>query len=73
AGGSVHVYGTLRGRVFAGASGFDKARIFCRIFEAELLAVDDPRLPTLLEQQRQLRDSRRRALRLELDGLAETV
>ncbi|TQF92681.1 HlyD family type I secretion periplasmic adaptor subunit [Pseudomonas aeruginosa] len=48
----------------------EKARIE---FPAELLALDDPRLPTLLEQQRQLHDSRRRALRLELDGLAETV
>lgn len=40
AGGSVHVYGTLRGRVFAGATGNGKARIFCRRNEAELLAVD---------------------------------
>jgi septum site-determining protein MinC len=40
AGGSVHIYGTLRGRVFAGATGNDKARIFCRRNEAELLAVD---------------------------------
>ena len=40
AGGSVHVYGTLRGRVFAGASGRPEARIFCRRNEAELLAVD---------------------------------
>lgn len=40
AGGSVHVYGTLRGRAFAGATGNDKARIFCRRNEAELVAVD---------------------------------
>lgn len=40
AGGSVHVYGTLRGRVFAGACGNREARIFCRRNEAELLAVD---------------------------------
>lgn len=40
AGGSVHVYGTLRGRVFAGATGNPDARIFCRRNEAELLAVD---------------------------------
>lgn len=40
AGGSVHVYGTLRGRVFAGATGNAEARIFCRRNEAELLAVD---------------------------------
>lgn len=40
AGGSVHVYGTLRGRVFAGATGNAKARIFCRRNEAELVSVD---------------------------------
>jgi septum site-determining protein MinC len=40
AGGSVHVYGTLRGRVFAGATGNAAARIFCRRNEAELVAVD---------------------------------
>lgn len=40
AGGSIHVYGTLRGRAIAGASGNRHARIFCRRNEAELLAVD---------------------------------
>ncbi|HEV7254951.1 MAG TPA: septum site-determining protein MinC [Mesorhizobium sp.] len=40
AGGSVHVYGTLRGSVLAGATGNREARIFCRKNEAELLAVD---------------------------------
>lgn len=40
AAGSIHVYGTLRGRAFAGATGNDKARIFCRKNEAELLAVN---------------------------------
>ena len=40
AGGSIHIYGTLRGRAFAGATGNDRARIFCRRNEAELLAVD---------------------------------
>jgi septum site-determining protein MinC len=40
AGGCVHVYGTLRGRVFAGVSGNRDARIFCQRNEAELLAVD---------------------------------
>lgn len=39
AGGSVHVYGTVRGRVMAGAYGETRARIFCRKLEAELLAV----------------------------------
>ena len=40
AGGSVHVYGTLRGRALAGCSGNRHARIFCRRLEAELLAID---------------------------------
>ena len=40
AGGSIHVYGTLRGRAFAGIAGNSAARIFCRKNEAELLAVD---------------------------------
>ena len=40
AGGSVHVYGTLRGRVMAGAAGNNRARIFCRRIEAELVAID---------------------------------
>ena len=39
AGGSVHVYGTLRGRAMAGAYGETRARIFCRRLHAELLAV----------------------------------
>lgn len=39
AGGSVHVYGTIRGRVMAGAYGETEARIFCRRLEAELLAI----------------------------------
>ena len=41
AGGSIHVYGTLRGRAMAGASGNNRrARIFCSRIEAELLAID---------------------------------
>lgn len=40
AGGSVHVYGTLRGRAMAGSIGNASARIFCRKLEAELLAID---------------------------------
>lgn len=37
--GHIHVYGALRGRALAGASGDAGARIFCRRFEAELVAV----------------------------------
>ena len=40
AGGSIHVYGTLRGRAIAGLTGNSRARIFCRRLEAELLAID---------------------------------
>jgi septum site-determining protein MinC len=40
AGGSIHVYGTLRGRALAGANGNTEARIFCSRNEAELLAID---------------------------------
>ncbi len=37
--GSIHIYGTLRGRALAGAQGFEQARIFCRAFHAELVAI----------------------------------
>ncbi len=40
AGGSIHVYGALRGRALAGATGNARARIFCHCLEAELLAID---------------------------------
>lgn len=40
AGGSIHVYGTLRGRAIAGVNGNARARIFCHRVEAELLAID---------------------------------
>ncbi|KAA3506141.1 septum formation inhibitor MinC [Agrobacterium tumefaciens] len=40
AGGSVHIYGALRGRAMAGSLGNGSARIFCRKLEAELLAID---------------------------------
>ncbi|HRF83083.1 MAG TPA: septum site-determining protein MinC, partial [Pseudoxanthomonas sp.] len=37
--GSIHVYGALRGRALAGAQGNPDARIFCREFHAELVAI----------------------------------
>ncbi len=40
AGGSVHVYGALRGRAIAGFLGLPSARVFCRSLEAELVAID---------------------------------
>jgi septum site-determining protein MinC len=39
AAGSIHVYGTLRGRALAGVYGSETARVFCRRFEAELIAI----------------------------------
>jgi septum site-determining protein MinC len=40
AGGSIHIYGALRGRAMAGTSGNRRARIFCQRLEAELVAID---------------------------------
>jgi len=40
AGGSIHIYGALRGRAMAGVNGNASARIFCNKIEAELLAID---------------------------------
>lgn len=40
AGGSIHIYGTLRGRAMAGVNGNSSARIYCHRLEAELLAID---------------------------------
>jgi septum site-determining protein MinC len=40
AGGSIHVYGALRGRAMAGVNGNSSARIYCQKIEAELVAID---------------------------------
>ena len=40
AGGSIHVYGALRGRAVAGAMGDGNARIVCTRFHGELVAID---------------------------------
>jgi septum site-determining protein MinC len=40
AGGSIHIYGALRGRALAGLKTGAGARIFCRRLEAELVGVD---------------------------------
>lgn len=37
--GSIHIYAALRGRALAGAQGDQGARIFCREFAAELVAI----------------------------------
>jgi septum site-determining protein MinC len=41
AGGTVHIYGALQGRVFAGVAGAMDARIFCREARAELLCIGE--------------------------------
>ena len=40
AGGSIHIYGSLRGRAIAGLGGSRQARIFCNKLHAELLAIE---------------------------------
>ncbi|WP_434052881.1 MAG: septum site-determining protein MinC [Roseibium sp.] len=40
AGGSIHIYGALRGRALAGVSGKDSARIFCTKLDAELVSIN---------------------------------
>lgn len=40
AGGSIHVYGALRGRALAGVAGQDDARIFCTKLDAELVSIN---------------------------------
>ncbi len=40
AGGSIHVYGALKGRAIAGSTGDTRARIFCGRFDSELIAIN---------------------------------
>ena len=63
AGGSIHVYGSLRGRAIAGA-GYPRARIFCRKLEAELLSIDGLYL-TADDMEASLRG---RSVQVRLDG-----
>ena len=37
--GNIHVYGALRGKAIAGAYGDKQASIFCRVLQAEILAI----------------------------------
>jgi len=37
--GSIHIYGSLRGRAIAGASGLQEARIYCHDLQAELASI----------------------------------
>src|SRR5215207_1217125 len=67
AGGSIHVYGTLRGRALAGTAGDPSARIFCRRFQPELLAINGSyRLAdNFTAEQAELRD---RPVQARLEG-----
>ena len=64
AGGSIHVYGTLRGRAMAGTMGNASARIFCRKLEAELIAIDGFYTPAEDMES----DRRGRAVQIWLEG-----
>jgi len=72
--GCVHVYGTMRGRAIAGATGDTGARVFCMRMQAELLAVAgiyavaDQLKPELLRKpvQAWLQDGRLHVERLEI-------
>jgi septum site-determining protein MinC len=64
AGGSVHIYGTLRGRALAGSLGNGAARIFCRKLEAELLAIDG----IYMTADELAKDLHGQAVQLWLDG-----
>ena len=37
--GCIHIYGTMRGRAIAGASGQQQARIFCQNLQSELISI----------------------------------
>lgn len=66
AGGSIHIYGALRGRAMAGTTGNASARIFCRKLEAELIAIDGF-YKTADEMEQNLRG---KAVQIWLDGEA---
>jgi septum site-determining protein MinC len=69
AGGSIHIYGALRGRAMAGSMGDAKARIFCRKNEAELMAIDGY-YRTAEDTDAQLRG---RPVQVRLDGKGLTI
>jgi septum site-determining protein MinC len=59
--GHIHIYGTLRGRALAGASGNTQARIFVQSMQAELVSIagmyrviDEPLAPSLYRQPVQI-------------------
>lgn len=62
--GNIHIYGALRGRALAGAAGDVRTRVFCREFQAELVAVAG-HYRVLDDAPPELRG---RALHIRLDG-----
>ena len=40
AGGSIQIYGPLRGRAIAGSTGYPRTRVFCQSLEVELLGIN---------------------------------
>jgi septum site-determining protein MinC len=69
AGGSIHIYGALRGRALAGSMGDGRARIFCRKNEAELIAIDGY-YRTAEDTATELRG---RAVQVRLEGAGLTI
>ena len=67
--GNIHVYGPLRGRAVAGATGCRDARIFCRHLEAELIGVDTAYLTR--EQLPSVRVGKPAQIRFEVDAAGE--
>src|SRR5208337_1586882 len=67
AGGSVHVYGALQGRVIAGISGSPSARIFCKEARAELLCIGG--VYVTAEEMKPEVEGRSLEARLDGDGL----
>ncbi len=67
AGGSVHVYGALQGRVIAGISGSSSARIFCKEARAELLCIGG--VYVTAEEMKPEVEGRSLEVRLDGDGL----
>jgi septum site-determining protein MinC len=65
AAGHIHVYGTLRGRAFAGIEGDEGALIFCDQLEAELLSIAGVHLVNEEIEARHLRRRARVALEHE--------
>jgi septum site-determining protein MinC len=67
AGGSIHVYGALQGRVIAGISGSPSARIFCNEARAELICIGG--VYVTAEQMNPEVEGRRLEARLDGDEL----